>query len=584
MESQTLPDYQCKPKTRLEIPISLQNPNSHPGAPMIPCVFKQENPDELREQNELIYDPMDPNVCKSDIKFSGNFECGNLGKVYQIGDNKYEIHILPDPNDQQSAQWFFFKVESLKPGVYYFIIVGFYRQCNLHFKGSQACAYSQFKSKRGIGWHRIGEEMNYFRWKTGKFPEWAWSFKFTVEQPDTMYFAHSYPYTYTDMLNCVGKLQPLCKSSTLCQSVGGLKVPVVFWDADQESCVDVAPYLEEGKQLTHEAPPIREENIEEFSQTIIDKLKQWGRNDLNDGVKSDKKPVIVIAARTHPGETNSSFAIEGLMQTVFANNEFGVKLRKSYSWLIIPMINPDGVICGFYRPSLSGDDINRVWQKPDPLSHPIAHNVLNLLTVLRRTRPIPFFLDFHGHTGVCNSFVYGFMNDNNPAIYKAERIFPLLMTKHTNLFSNEMCSYLKQEAYEGTMRVVLRRKFLILFAYTLEMSFGGSDFGPRHDTQFTPHDFREIGVATAHALDEMFSEPTTLASREVFELLKFPENVKNDLSSKTNTKIEIEGTVMEGKREFFRFNIDDISTSPPKKEMTLKLKQLVYDKNYINVL
>lgn len=33
------------------------------------------------------------------------------------------------------------------------------------------------------------------------------------------------------------------------------------------------------------------------------------------------------------------------------------------------MLNPDGVIQGNYRTSLSGDDLNRQWKNPDKISH-----------------------------------------------------------------------------------------------------------------------------------------------------------------------------------------------------------------------
>lgn len=34
------------------------------------------------------------------------------------------------------------------------------------------------------------------------------------------------------------------------------------------------------------------------------------------------------------------------------------------------MLNPDGVINGNYRASLSGYDLNRVWKNPDSTLHP----------------------------------------------------------------------------------------------------------------------------------------------------------------------------------------------------------------------
>lgn len=580
MDNPNLPEFQCKPKLRMEKPVAMQMPNNHPPAAMIPCQFKELTPDDIRDDcYDLVFDPITP-IDVEGPKFSGDFECGNIGQVYRIGERKYEIHLLPDPNEQQTTQWFFFKVENLQPGEYFFAIVGFYRACNLHWKGSQCCSYSEASARRGIGWQRIGDEMNYFRWKTGKFPEWAWTFKFTVTEPDNMYFSHAYPYTYTDMMNCLGKLQPLCRPFTLCKSLGDIDVPCVFWDAEEQRCVDVSPILADKASVTHSPPEIRKEEISEFPQKLVDILKKWRNTDLPNGVQSDKKPVIVICARTHPGETNSSFAMEGLLQTLFdKKNEFGAELRKNFSWLLIPMINPDGVICGFYRPSLSGDDMNRVWQKPDPIMHPIADNILCLLEIMQRTRPLLFFLDFHGHTAACNSFVYGFMNENNNDLYSAERVFPLLMTKQTPLFSNEMCSFLKQPQYEGTMRVSIRRRFHILFAYTLEMSYGGSDFGPRHDTQFTPHDYRSVGDATARVLGEMFFNDTTIASDEAMKLIPPPDEQEKREMPEIDTSIEIEGEALESIPEFMKFDMKDISITKPE-SVKLVLKQQVHDPNY----
>jgi hypothetical protein len=179
--------------------------------------------------------------------------------------------------------------------------------------------------------------------------------------------------------------------------------------------------------------------------------------------------------------------------------------------------------------------------------HLIASSFLAAIEVLSRSRAIPFFLDFHGHTGACNSFVYGFMNEKNPDLYSAERVFPLLMTKHTPLFSNEMCSFLKQECYEGTMRVTIRRRFLVLFAYTLEMSYGGSDFGPRHDTQFTPHDYRSIGEATVRVIGDMFLGKTSLAAREVMALIPPPEEAKKVEMPNIPSHLDVFGVVSESK-------------------------------------
>ena len=45
-------------------------------------------------------------------------------------------------------------------------------------------------------------------------------------------------------------------------------------------------------------------------------------------------------------------------------------LRKQYTFIMIPCLNPDGVIAGNYRNSTAGVDLNRQWINPDEEFHP----------------------------------------------------------------------------------------------------------------------------------------------------------------------------------------------------------------------
>lgn len=563
------------PRARLLKPISLQTPDNHPTSPMRDYEIHDMSASDYRKQYELVYDPVNP-VNYNGPKFSGDFESGNLGQVYLIGNKSYEIHLLPDPNETNTTQWFFFKVEHLDPGEYFFVITGFFRSCNLHYKGSKAAVYSENAAKRGIGWQRIGENLNYFKLKNSKVQEWAFSFNFTVTQKDNMYFAHAYPYTYTDLQNFLDKLPTYVSVSTLTRTYGDIPVPAIFWDADLGKCIDVTKITQGVEKKPHEPPQIYVDQVSEFSESVVKILRKWKQLQLGitlpRGIPHDKKPVVVIVARTHPGETNSSFAMEGFLSLLFGNSPMSERLRASFSWLIIPMMNPDGVICGFYRPSLSGDDMNRIWQSPDPVKHPTATAILDTLSVLDKERGLQFFLDFHGHTAACNSFVYGFENEESRDLYTCERVFPLLMTKFTPLFSHDMCSFLKQKQYEGTMRVVLRRRFHILFAYTLEMSYGGSDFGPRRKTQFTPHDYRAIGEATTHAIHEMLLNPDCCAAKEVMLMMPPPENCEEPVNIDVHSSISIQGTADESKPPLFKFSAMDITFEKPR-HVNLVLKQ-----------
>jgi len=70
-------------------------------------------------------------------------------------------------------------------------------------------------------------------------------------------------------------------------------------------------------------------------------------------------------ARIHPGESNSSFIMQGLIDFLTGSSIDAVMLRRKFIFKIVPMINIDGVICGNYRCSLSGKDLNRNWKDPN---------------------------------------------------------------------------------------------------------------------------------------------------------------------------------------------------------------------------
>lgn len=73
-------------------------------------------------------------------------------------------------------------------------------------------------------------------------------------------------------------------------------------------------------------------------------------------------------------------------------------LRDKFIFKIIPMLNPDGVVCGNYRCSLAGCDLNRRWKNPSNIFHPIIHNARKLVTNLGFKRKLAMFCDFHGHS------------------------------------------------------------------------------------------------------------------------------------------------------------------------------------------
>jgi murein tripeptide amidase MpaA len=62
---------------------------------------------------------------------------------------------------------------------------------------------------------------------------------------------------------------------------------------------------------------------------------------------------IVLTSRVHPGESNASIIMHGTLDYLVSEEDGAKYLRNNFVFKIIPMLNPDGVIIGNYRCSLS---------------------------------------------------------------------------------------------------------------------------------------------------------------------------------------------------------------------------------------
>ena len=58
--------------------------------------------------------------------------------------------------------------------------------------------------------------------------------------------------------------------------------------------------------------------------------------------------MVFLSARVHPGETNSSWIMEGLLDYLISDNFEAKELRANYVFKIVPMINTEGTINGRY--------------------------------------------------------------------------------------------------------------------------------------------------------------------------------------------------------------------------------------------
>jgi hypothetical protein len=124
---------------------------------------------------------------------------------------------------------------------------------------------------------------------------------------------------------------------------------------------------------------------------------------------------------------------------------------------MIPCLNPDGVVCGNYRSSLAGIDLNRQWINPDKDIHPTIYYTKEMLRNVMRERQIMLFCDLHGHSKKKNSFIYGCNTAANGGFtsWTKVRIIPRILAKKTALFSYKDCRFKIEPNKIGTGRVVV---------------------------------------------------------------------------------------------------------------------------------
>lgn len=73
----------------------------------------------------------------------------------------------------------------------------------------------------------------------------------------------------------------------------------------------------------------------------------------------NRRVVCFLSARVHPGESNASWIMHGMLEFLTSDDPTAIKLRALYIFKIIPMLNPDGVVSGaFVLCSLCCDSVS----------------------------------------------------------------------------------------------------------------------------------------------------------------------------------------------------------------------------------
>ncbi|KAL1449257.1 hypothetical protein WDU94_000468 [Cyamophila willieti] len=264
------------------------------------------------------------------LRFESRFESGNLRKAIQVGPYEYDLILMPDVNSSHHHQWFYFEVSNMESqGSYTLNIINQEKSHSQYQQGMKPLMFSVKEAACGRGaWVRTGSDVCYYRnsyisnrhqrylgRKSSRAAsknshEFYHTLSFTVKfqhSLDVCYLAYHYPFTYSTLLTNIWKLSKNFNPRTvhfscdsLCDTLNQNQVPVI-------------------------------------TLTATDNVNN----------RIEDRELIFLTSRVHPGESNSSWLLDGVLRFLTGNELSGAKLRCKYVIKIVPMLNVEGVINGW---------------------------------------------------------------------------------------------------------------------------------------------------------------------------------------------------------------------------------------------
>lgn len=399
-------------------------------------------------------------------------------------ENEYNLYLCSDTNAQNRCQWFYFCASNVRQGrVVKFNIVNMTKYPYFIKDGMKPSYFSE-KEHRSIysSWStnridnltlskstakisggrtiRLSDDQESEAQETAA--NYVLSFTHTFKYDyDKVYFAFVTPYPYTRLLKFLNYVEPLIqddsiiyKRERLCSSL--LEIPV---DA-----------------------------------IAISSARRGPR----------EKTYIVITARMHSAETAGSYKVQGIVKFLVSSDPVAESLRRNHIFLIVPLVNPDGVLLGNNRCSLAGNDMNRCWGSPDKFQEPVIHKLKSKLAEIYRTgkNQILIYSDLHGHSRLCNSFMFACHKGTGTLCsWTKARLLPRILAKRCHMFNYHSCSFKVEPKKANTARIIVWKEFKVVNSFTLESSQYAYDLG-NEIVRFTERDYTMLAEFLMIALDE----------------------------------------------------------------------------------
>ena len=458
----------------------------------------------------------------NEIFFSSNFESGNLRYAIKHNANEYDLILRPETGCIRNYQWFYFRINinnksnnlngiNENPIIKFNIINLCKNKIILNNKTRILCYYNGQWSRDthkiyyyendipylidnnnasnniinnniidnyGINLTNSNSINDIFNYNSNNnnnnqnniksYNFHSLTFSFDLSKISTnikyVYFSYCYPYTYTQLTKFLYSLniyKNILRIDHIGETLDGAKIYILI--------------------------------ITNF-------------NDSLDSIANKK--AIIFTGRVHPGESNSSYVLQGLIEFLLSNDSKAENLRNHYIFKIVPMLNPDGVVRGNFRMNSVGKDLNRMWPEKNLETSPSIFYCHKMILKTLENRYIHFFCDFHGHSNKHNFFLYSckskndfikignnniIPNTNKKKLTFYELIFQEIYSKENIFFDKSSCVNKILPSKIKTARAVLKHKYKIDFSYCLETSLGSLKTSDGGIIPFSIEQYKKVG-------------------------------------------------------------------------------------------
>lgn len=453
--------------------------------------------------------------------FDSFFECGNLNRVVMISQNEFDLYLNGDTNSSNKVQWFYFAVTNTKANLTVkFNIMNQTKFPYFYKEGMSPLAFSEKdNANMYTAWTYKVENVSVNRSSnpTSKQHElykiilsendtcdaaaggprpfyYVTSFSYTFKHDDDkVYFSYNKPYSYSKLNNLLIKYEKnLIKDGTNAKTT-------ISQDENNDT-----PWILQPKTIETYNGIYYKREILCYSMGGIPIYMLTISGNSTPGIINSKRKYVVITARIHSSETPGSYKIQGIIKFLLSKDPIAESLRSEFIFLIVPMLNPDGVVLGNNRCSLGGYDLNRCWGHPLPNKQPTIFAIKQKLQeIVNKGKQIYVYCDLHGHSKLLNSFIYAChkVSCGSFCSWTKVRLLPRILAKKCHLVDYHKCSFKVEPEKVNTARVIVWKEFKVTNSFTMESSIYGYSLGDEV-VWFSEREYIRIGEALMNALHD----------------------------------------------------------------------------------